>query len=321
MSKKVAVVMFNLGGPDSLDAVKPFLFNLFYDPAIITVPNPFRWIIAKIISSRRTPIAQDIYREMGGRSPILDETENQSANLEKILNADAVDNFKCFIFMRYWKPFAKDVVEDVKSYDPDEIILLPLYPQYSVTTTGTGLIEWNKWAKRSNLSAPFRVIKDYPDHDFFVDAIAALIKEKVQNITDPENYRLLLSAHGLPKKTIDAGDPYQRQVEQTCGALMNKISDTNIDHVICYQSRVGPLEWIGPSTEDEIARAAKDNKNIVMVPVAFVSEHSETLVELDIEYKELADEMGVDDYIRISTVRDSDTFISGLKKLVLEHRV
>lgn len=204
---------------------------------------------------------------------------------------------------------------------PDEIILLPLYPQYSVTTTGTGLIEWNKWARKSNLSAPFRVIKDYPDHDFFVDAIAALIKEKIQNISDPQNYRMLLSAHGLPKKTIEAGDPYQKQVEQTCQALMDNLSYTNIDHVICYQSRVGPLEWIGPSTDNEIERAGNDNKNIIMVPVAFVSEHSETLVELDIEYKELAQEMGVREYIRIPNVQDSDTFIAGLKNLILEHRV
>lgn len=312
--------MFNLGGPDSLEAVKPFLFNLFSDPAIITLPNPLRWIIAKSISSKRAPIAQDIYREIGGKSPILEETEKQRVKLENYLNENSNDDFKCFIFMRYWHPFSKEVVPKVKAYAPDEIILLPLYPQYSVTTTGTGLIDWNKQAKKAGLNLPFRVIKQYPDDDFFIDTMVDMINEKLEHITDPSKYRLLLSAHGLPKKTIDAGDLYQAQVEQTCAALMEKINNKALDHVVCYQSRVGPLEWIGPSTDDEIERASKDNKNIIMVPVAFVSEHSETLVELDIEYKKLAEKTGIKEYIRISTVQDRDRFIKGLSALVMENR-
>ena len=317
MTKKTAVVMFNLGGPDSLDAVKPFLFNLFYDPAIITVRNPFRWIIAKIISSRRAPIAQDIYRLIGGKSPILEQTLAQSNALEATLNSHGTQEYKCFVFMRYWHPFAKEVAQDVKSYNPDNIILLPLYPQYSVTTTGTGLIEWNKQAQNINLDIPYQVIKDYPDHEFFIQSIADMINQKLDNIKDASEYRLLLSAHGLPKKTIEAGDPYQIQVEKTCAALVKTLDNENLDHVVCYQSRVGPLEWIGPSTDDEIERAAKDHKNIIMVPVAFVSEHSETLVELDIEYKELADDAGISDYIRINTVGSGQKFIDGLSELVL----
>jgi len=309
--------MFNLGGPDCLDAVKPFLFNLFYDPAIITVPNPLRWIIAKSISSKRAPIARDIYREIGGKSPILEQTEKQRLKLENTLKDLSDDEYKCFVFMRYWHPFAKEVVHDVKDYEPDEIILLPLYPQYSVTTTGTGLIEWNKWADKLALVAPYRVIKDYPDHDFFVGTIAELIRKKIAGLKDKADYRLLLSAHGLPKKIIEAGDPYQKQVEITCAALTKELSGENLDHVVCYQSRVGPLEWIGPSTDDEIERAAKDGKNIIMVPVAFVSEHSETLVELDIEYKKLAQDAGIDDYIRIETVSSRQKFIEGLASLVL----
>lgn len=318
MSKKIAVVMFNLGGPDNLDAVKPFLFNLFYDPAIITVPNPFRWIIAKIISTKRAPIAQDIYREIGGKSPIVEQTEKQRSSLERILSARSSDEHKCFFFMRYWHPFAKEVVDEVKLYAPDEIIVLPLYPQYSITTTATGLIEWNKWSNKLGLKVPYRVIKDYPDHDFFVETIADMIREKLSEVDDSSNYKLLLSAHGLPKKTIEAGDPYQSQVETTCAALMEKLSAENLEHVVCYQSRVGPLEWIGPSTDDEIKRAASEGKNIIMVPVAFVSEHSETLVELDIEYKTLAHKCGIDDYIRIGTVSEREKFISGLADLVLE---
>ena len=313
--------MFNLGGPDCLDAVKPFLFNLFYDPAIITVPNPLRWIIAKSISTQRAPIARDIYREMGNRSPILPETEKQRILLETKLK-DRIDNdVKCFIFMRYWHPFAKEVVGDVIDFQPDEIILLPLYPQYSTTTTATGIIEWDKWAKKKGLNAPYKVIKEYPDADFFVGTIAELIRDTLAKISDWSKYRVLFSAHGLPKKIIEAGDPYQTQVEQTCSALMKNLSEENLDSVICYQSRVGPLEWIGPSTDDEIDRAAKDGKNIIMVPVAFVSEHSETLVELDIEYRELAEEKGVKDYIRIDTVSDRETFIEGLMQMVLENRI
>lgn len=322
MSKKTAVVLFNLGGPDNLEAVKPFLFNLFYDPAIITVPNPFRWIIAKIISSRRAPIAQDIYRQIGNKSPILEETEKQRVALENKLseNSGNIDtDYKCFIFMRYWHPFASEAAMQVKAFDPDQIILLPLYPQYSVTTTGTGLIEWNRAAKNAGLNIPYRVVKDYPDHDFFIKAMADLIRAKLADIKDKSQYRLLLSAHGLPKKTIEAGDPYQSQVEITGAALMKELKNEKLDHIICYQSRVGPLEWIGPSTEDEIERAAHDEKNIIMVPIAFVSEHSETLVELDIEYKELADEAGIKDYIRIDTVSNNPTFIDGLSKLVQNH--
>ena len=313
--------MFNLGGPDCLDAVKPFLFNLFYDPAIITVPNPLRWMIAKSISTQRAPIARNIYREIGNRSPILPETEKQRVVLEKKLQDNIDNEVKCFIFMRYWHPFAKEVVDEVKSYDPDEIILLPLYPQYSVTTTGTGIIEWNKWAEKKGLNAPYRVIKEYPDADFFVGTIANMIRETLNDISDRSKYRLLLSAHGLPKKTIEAGDPYQTQVEQTCAALMKNLEQEDLDSVVCYQSRVGPLEWIGPSTDDEIERAGKDGKNIIIVPVAFVSEHSETLVELDIEYKELAEEKGVEDYIRVGTVSDKETFIEGLMQLVLQNRI
>ncbi len=319
MNKKTAVVMFNLGGPDCLDAVQPFLFNLFYDPAIITLPNPFRWLIAKSISRKRAPIARAIYGKIGNKSPILQETEKQRIALEKTLNSQGNGEYKCFVFMRYWHPLAQQIVEEVKTYQPDQIILLPLYPQYSITTTGTGIIEWHKWAKKSNLTTPYRVIKDYPDHIFYVQTIADMICQKLLTLNDKSEYRLLLSAHGLPKKTIEAGDVYQIQVEMTCEAIMRELKEYNMEYVICYQSRVGPLEWIGPSTDDEIERAGLDHKKIIMVPVAFVSEHSETLVELDIEYKELAIEKNVQDYIRINTVGDQQKFIDGLAKLVLEN--
>jgi protoporphyrin/coproporphyrin ferrochelatase len=234
---------------------------------------------------------------------------------EKLKSLTKNEDYKCFVFMRYWHPFAKEVVEQVKSYQPDEIILLPLYPQYSITTTGTGLIEWNKYAKKASLSTPYKVIVDYPDSPFFIDTIADLIRETLKSIKHKSEYRMLLSAHGLP---IESGDRYQTHVERTCSALMENLKAENIDYVICYQSRVGPLEWIGPSTDDEIIRAGADNKNIIMVPVAFVSEHSETLVELDIEYKELANENNIKEYIRIGTVGNRKKFIAGLAELVID---
>lgn len=320
MHKKTAVILFNLGEPDRLDAVKPFLFNLFYDPAILTVPNPMRWMMAKSISKQRAPRARNNFRVMENKLSILDETEKQRLKLETVLNDKSDDEFKCFMFMRHWTPFAKDIINNIKAFSPDEIVLLPLYPQYSVTTTGSGLIEWNKQAKLAKLEIPFRVVKAYPDHDFFVDTIADMIKEKLKSLKS-KDYRLLLSAHSLPKKTIEVGDSYQIQVEKTCTTLIKKLGDDQLDHIICYQSRVRPLEEIGPSTEIEIERAARDKKNIILVPITFVSENSETFVELDIEYKDVAEKAGIKDYIRINTVQDKDAFIIGLADLVKDNRV
>jgi len=313
MARK-AVILFNLGGPDSLDAVKPFLFNLFYDPAIIRVPKPIRFLIAKLISSRRTPIAQDIYREIGGSSPILPQTLDQAAALDKALEGEE-DQYRSFVVMRYWHPRAEQVAREVKAFDPDEIILLPLYPQFSTTTSRSSIEEWKKEAVKVGLSCPHSTLCCYPDEEGFVAANVELIRGKLDEIAG-EKPRLLFSAHGLPKKIVDSGDPYQWQVEQTVAAIVNKLGEDNLDYRICYQSRVGPVEWIGPATEDEIERAGEENRPLMVVPVAFVSEHSETLVELDIEYAELAREKGVPEYYRVSTVGLHPAFIEGLASLV-----
>ncbi|MFC7048029.1 ferrochelatase [Emcibacter nanhaiensis] len=316
--EKIAVVLFNLGGPDSLEAVKPFLYNLFYDPAIISVPNPLRWFLAKLISTRRAPFARDIYREIGNKSPLLEQTEDQARALEEKLNQSGTGDYGCFIAMRYWHPFSDEAVEKVKAFGPDRIILLPLYPQYSLTTTGSSLIDWTKKAKAAGLEVPSWIIREYPTDPKFIDAHVALIREALDKIDTPSDYRLLFSAHGLPKKVIEAGDPYQKQVEETCAAIIEKLGDTGLEYVTCYQSRVGPLEWIGPSTEDEIDRAGEDGKNLIIVPVAFVSEHSETLVELDIEYREFAEKAGVREYIRVPALQCQPDFIDGLAELVIK---
>jgi ferrochelatase len=310
---KIAVVLFNLGGPDSLDAVTPFLRNLFSDPAIISVPGLVRRPLAWLIASRRAPLAKEIYRHLGGRSPILQETEQQAKALEAALQRKGHEA-QCVIAMRYWRPFTADAVAAVEAFSPDRIVLLPLYPQYSTTTTGSSLSEWRKLARRARINAPQNEVCCYPFEEGFIAALCELLDKAWANAKPEITYRVLFSAHGLPKRVIARGDPYQWQVERTVQAVL-ELRPIN-DHVICYQSRVGPLEWIGPSTDDEVRRAGAQRKGLIVVPVAFVSEHSETLVELDIEYGKLARESGVPDFIRVPAVRSRPAFIEGLARLV-----
>ena len=314
-NQKIAVVLFNLGGPDQLDAVKPFLFNLFYDPAILNLPNPFRWFLAKLISHQREPIAKKIYQQIGGSSPILKNTIAQAKHLEKTLNEKAPDNFKVFSCMRYWNPRGEDVVALVKKFQPAKILLIPLYPQFSTTTTLSSISDWIDCTEKQNLSIPTKALCCYPDDPDLILAMAQLIKKGLKKAKEGE-IKLLLSAHGLPEKIIRSGDPYQEQVEKTAKKLINVLGKyrdiPKFDHAVCYQSKVGPLKWIGPSTEDEIMLAGKRKLSLVIFPIAFVSEHSETLVELDIGYQELAKKSGVKKYIRVPTVSTSKRFISCL---------
>ncbi len=315
-NRKTAIVLFNLGGPDGAEAVQPFLFNLFNDPAIIGLPNPFRKILASLISRKRTPTAQKIYEEIGGKSPILENTEAQAKALEASLSGHG--EVKTFIAMRYWHPFIEAVVAQVKNYAPDHVILLPLYPQFSTTTTGSSFKEWDRAAMAQNLTTPTSKICCYPTHAEFIKAHAALIRtyyEEAKNFGAP---RLLFSAHGLPEKIIKRGDPYQSQVEASTQAILRELNIDNVDYVNCYQSRVGPLKWIGPATTDELLRAGFEKKPVVLVPIAFVSEHSETLVELDIEYAELAHENGVNHYYRVPTLSTNAHFIAALSDICLK---
>ncbi len=318
MKKRVAIVLFNLGGPDNLDAVQPFLFNLFFDPAIINLVFPIRWLLAKFISNRRAPIAREIYANLGGKSPILDQTREQSDALQFALRDDG--DVRCFIAMRYWHPMTPQVVEDVKNFDPHEIILLPLYPQFSSATTGSSLKEWYKIAKSRKLVADTKALCCYYSNPGWIDAQVDLIKIKLKKVRNQRKVRILFSAHGLPKKIIDAGDPYRAQIEETATMVVDKLNLKSIDWAICYQSKVGKLEWIGPSLDEEINRAVADNVGILIVPIAFVSEHSETLVELDIEYKEIAEKLGIIEYHRVPAVGVHKSFISGLASSVRELR-
>ena len=324
--KRAAVVLFNLGGPDCLDAVEPFLFNLFKDPAIITAPGPLRWLIARIISRRRTPITKGIYDRIGGASPILEQTKAQAQALETCLTktAEAID-WRVEIAMRYWHPFAAEAAARLRSFDPDRIVLLPLYPQYSGTTTGSSVADWRQAAAAERFEPETRLICCYPDHPGLIGAQVDLIGDTIarvkQTIAPQVPIHVLLSAHGLPKKVIARGDPYQWQVEQTAAAIERGLEERDMltagsKVVTCYQSRIGPLEWIGPATADEIKYAAAAGAAVVIAPIAFVSEHSETLVELDIEYAGLARDHGVPHYARVPALGCHDRFIACLAELV-----
>ena len=304
---KVAVVLFNLGGPDSLEAVRPFLFNLFRDPAIITLPAIVRYPLAALISTTRTKTAQANYAIMGGRSPLLPETEAQSAALQAELSSRGIEA-RTFIAMSYWKPFIRDTAREVAAYAPDEIVLLPLYPQFSTTTTGSSL---KAWAKAYRGPGRSRTVGCYPTAPGVIEAYADEIRKTYQVSGSPAGVRLLFSAHGLPQQVIDAGDPYEAQIRATAAAIAARLPELP-DWQVCFQSRVGRLKWIGPATEDAIQEAARDGVGVLISPIAFVSEHVETLVELDHEYAELAAELGVAPYLRARTPGVGVSFISEL---------
>jgi ferrochelatase len=317
---KTAVVLYNLGGPDSPEAIQPFLFNLFNDPAIMRQPTPIRWLLAKLISSRRAPVAQKIYAEIGGKSPILPETQKQADALEAELKKSAPDGDmdRVFIAMRYWHPFAEECVAKITAWEPDRVVLMPLYPQFSTTTTESFLSAWNSLSKKAGITAETSGICCYPAEDGFINAIAGLVRPAIEQAEKSGAPRVLFSAHGIPKKFVGAGDPYQSHIELTVAAILKKLALPDLDHLICYQSRVGPIEWLKPYTDHAITEAAQDGKAIVVVPIAFVSEHSETLVELDIEYKKLATANNAKAYIRVPTVGATPAYIEGLAAMVRE---
>jgi ferrochelatase len=307
-----AIVLMNIGGPDSPEAVEPFLVNLFSDPAIIRLPLIVRWPLARLIARRRAGVARDIYDHLGGGSPLLANTKAQARALEAVLGDDS----RCFIAMRYWHPLTEETAAEVKNWQPDEVILLPLYPQYSTTTTASSLAAWQRAAKRQGLDRPTRIIEPYPTAASFIAALAGLIAPVLEEAERSHKVRLLLSAHGLPLKIVQSGDPYPDQINQTAAAVAGALDRPNLDWTVCYQSRVGPLAWLGPQTDEEIKRAGRGSIAVVIAAISFVSEHSETLVELDRDYRRLAEASGVPAYYRVPTVGTDPRFIAALAELV-----
>ncbi|MFN7056551.1 ferrochelatase [Hyphomonas sp.] len=309
MGRRIAVVLFNLGGPDKAESVQPFLKNLFRDPAIIRAPLPVRWLLARLISRTRAPNVQKNYAMMdaGGGSPLLPETEKQAAALEtELARRLPGDTVRCFIAMRYWHPFTEEAAAEVKNWGADEVVLLPLYPQFSTTTTGSSLSAWNSaWKGKA------RTVCCYPFEEQFVSAHVDRIMEAYDRAGRPDKVSLLLSAHGLPESVIRAGDPYQWQCETLAEMVKGRVP-ADWDVTVCYQSRVGPLKWIGPATEAEVERAASEGRHILIAPIAFVSEHIETLVELGEEYREIAEEHGAASYTRVEALGTHPGFIRTL---------
>lgn len=323
--KKIAIVLMNLGGPDSPKAIEPFLFNLFNDPAILRVPNWLRPRLARLLAKRRGKAAQQIYAQLGGKSPIVENTQAQARALEKALGD--IGWVRCFVAMRYWHPFVDEAIAEIKKFIPDEIVLLPLYPQFSTTTTESSLADWRRAAQTANLGIPESVVKAWPTHSGLIDSFADLGRRAWERACDacppvPQGAynppRLLFSAHGLPERIVRAGDPYPEQCRMTAEAIARAMALPDLDWVLCFQSRVGPVSWIGPSTEQEIRRAGHDKRSLVVVPLSFVSEHSETLVEIDREYRHLAKKSDVPCFVYSGTPGTHQAFIAGLADLVVE---
>lgn len=312
-SRRVAIILFNLGGPDKPEAVRPFLFNLFNDRAIIGLPQPFRFLLAQLISRTREKFARANYAYMGGGSPLLPETQKQADALESAMSKRISNvTFKCFPAMRYWRPFVKDAAKAAEAWGATDAILLPLYPQFSSTTTGSSLAAWTRAS-----ALPAATICCYPSTAPLAEAHADAILQAWKAGGAPAKPRVLFSAHGLPESVIKRGDPYQWQVEQTAAAV-RKLLPADWDTRVCYQSRVGPMKWIGPSTEAEIHAAGRDKAGLIVSPIAFVSEHVETLVELDIEYAQLAKTLGLPFYLRAPALGAAPRFIDALADLTAQ---
>jgi protoporphyrin/coproporphyrin ferrochelatase len=316
--KKIGVVLFQLGGPDSPDAVEPFLFNLFSDPDIINFPLAWmaRRPLARYISRRRAAVVREHYNEIGGRSPIRLLTERQARKLERALAPEF--DVRCWVAMRYWKPLTTDTAAAVSSTQLDALILLPLYPQYSYATTLSSLKEWNRVYRPTPGAPPAKMIDEFHTHPLYVQALAERLATSLTHFEDPSKVHLVFSAHGLPLSLIERGDPYQRQVEETVRAVL-ACGDWPNAHTLCYQSRVGRQKWLEPSLKQTIPQLAKEEKKqLLIIPISFVTEHIETLYEINIEARAEALSVGVEKFEMMPAVGDSPKFIEALAGLVRE---
>lgn len=314
--RRIAVVVFQLGGPDTLEAIEPFLFNLFCDPDIIDFPGARigRRPLARLISSTRAKKVQHHYALIGGGSPIRRFTEQQARALENSLVESGVDA-RCFVAMRYWHPFTAEAIGQLRAGRFDEIVLLPLYPQYSSTTSGSSLNEWRRLFRDI---VPQHVIGAFYDSELYLQALAERIGEGLSRFPDPARPDLIFSAHSVPVAVIAKGDPYQKQIEQTVELVMQRGGWRN-RHRLCYQSKVGASKWLQPSLRETVrAAAAEGVREICVVPVSFVSDHVETLGEIDHEARALAKAMGIEQFEMTAGLNDSPTFIRALTEEVLD---
>jgi ferrochelatase len=316
--KQISVVLFQLGGPDSAAAVEPFLYNLFCDPDIIDFFGAWfaRRPLARYIARKRAGVVREHYDAIGGHSPIRLLTERQARALEAALapHCDA----RCFIAMRYWNPLTAEAVAEVKACGATELVLLPMYPQYSFATTSSSLKEWKRLYNPNGSAPREHVIEKFFDHPLYIQAIAEKIALSLAHFSEPDRAHIVFSAHGLPLSLIERGDPYAKHVEETVRLVMQRGAWKN-RHTLCYQSKVGRRKWLSPSLTETIEKLARaGEKQLLVVPVAFVTEHIETLHEINIEAREEADKLGVEQFEMMPAVGDSPTFISALSDLVLK---
>ena len=315
-TRRVGVVLFQLGGPDTLAAIEPFLYNLFCDPDIIDFPfaRIGRKALAKLISTTRARKVQHHYATIGGGSPIRRFTERQARALETELTDQGL-NVRCFVAMRYWHPFTSEAIAQLQAAQCDEVVLLPLYPQYSSTTTGSSL---NEWQRLFHGNVPVHNVDPFYLHPNYLDAVIEKIEEALARFPVPEQAELVFSAHSVPMSVIAKGDPYQRQIEETVRLLMERGGWAN-HYRLCYQSKVGASKWLQPSLHRTLHDlAAEKAREVCIVPVAFVSDHVETLGEIDHEAREEARRLGITRFEMSAGLNDSPKFISALGQLVLQ---
>lgn len=312
MSDRTAVLLLQMGGPDSLEAIQPFLYNLFSDRDIIRIGPAFlQPAIAGFISRRRSKKVTEYYRKIGGRSPIRELTQQQASELEKLLG----DRYRCFVAMRYWKPFTIEALETLKREGISKVVALSLYPHYSRATVGSSINELEREVTRSGMKLDIKYVRNFYDHPRYISALAEKIEQGLAGFTDRSRVQLVFSAHGLPQSFIDSGDPYLDHIQTTVRLTMERFAD--VSHHLAFQSRAGPVKWLEPSTEDKISElAAAGCKQLLMVPLSFVSDHIETLYEIDIQYREEASALGISDFRRTEALNSSPAFIACLAELV-----
>jgi len=313
-TRRIGVVLFQLGGPDTLEAIEPFLFNLFCDPDIIDFPfaRIGRKPLAKLISSTRARKVQHHYATIGGGSPIRRFTEQQARALQLNLAGAGVDA-RCFVAMRYWHPFTAQAIEQLQDAECDEVVLLPLYPQYSSTTTGSSL---NEWRRHFREDIPVHYVEPFYHHELYLQALIEKIDEALARFPNPDRPEIVFSAHSVPLAVIEKGDPYQRQIEETVELLMQRGEWAN-RHRLCYQSKVGASKWLQPSLHTALRELGVENvREVCIVPISFVSDHVETLGEIDHEARAEAAHLGIGQFEMTSGLNDSPAFIAALAELV-----
>lgn len=312
--KKIGVVLFQLGGPDRLDAVEPFLYNLFCDPEIINFMGAgiARKPLAKLIASRRAQVVRDHYREIGGGSPIVDLTNRQARALGSAL--DPSFDARVVVAMRYWHPLTEEAIAQLRGESLEQLILLPLYPHYSFATTGSSLKEWQRLYRSNGI--PVRMVNDFHAHPLYIAALVERVNESLRTMNQPDDVHLLFSAHGLPLSLVEKGDPYPQQIEETVKLVLAAGGWPNA-HTLCYQSRVGRQKWLEPSLTNTIDKLpAEAIRHLLVIPISFVTEHIETLHEINIEAREQAEARGITEFRMMASLNDSPIFIRALADLV-----